>query len=298
MIHVDLSLLRLDPQIKKGLEDATEQLKKLATLDEKDKFIGKKSSSDKWHAVLGPFAQLTHNTEIDCKCWYCESDGAAGFYFHIDHFRPKGRVKNKGYKRDEYEPGYWWLAFNPDNYRIACQRCNTGAGKKDQFPLADGSVRAIFFEGEKLEKALLLDPINPKDPDLLIFSQDGNVSPIPNCFESEKKRVETSIEVYDLRNENKCEARRKIWIECINLITEARQYRERLKESIIMADQERDQKENDFKVAYSKIKKMITPNARFSATAKSCVKQYYKIEKTRSIVEDKPLDIEWLFDIL
>ena len=298
MIHIDMSLLKLDSKVKKDLEDATEQVRKLVSLDKKYKFIGKKSNSAKWHAVLGPFAQLTHNTEEDCKCWYCESDGAAGFYFHIDHFRPKGRAKNKGYKRDEYERGYWWLAFNPDNYRIACQRCNTGSGKKDQFPLADGSPRAIFFEGEKFEKTLLLDPINPHDPDLLMFSQDGNVDAAPNCFASDKKRVETSLGVYDLRNENKCEARRKIWVDCTNLIIEARQFYERLKESIVMLGKEREIREDDFKASYAKIKKMILPNARFSATAKSCIKQYYKVEQVRAYVENKPFDLDWLLDLL
>lgn len=75
------------------------------------------------------------------KCWYCEtfsyrSDNA------VDHFRPKSRVYE-----EKTHPGYWWLAFSPDNYRFACTYCNsrrhdvggTSGGKHDHFPLADGS---------------------------------------------------------------------------------------------------------------------------------------------------------------
>jgi hypothetical protein len=43
---------------------------------------------------------------------------------------------------------------------------------------------------------------------------------------------------------------------------------------------------------------MILPNARFSATAKSCIKQYYKVEQVRAYVENKAFDLDWLLDLL
>ena len=49
------------------------------------------------------------------KCWYSElrEDGSD---YHVDHFRPKGRVLNDG---ERPRDGYWWLAFDWRNYRIA-----------------------------------------------------------------------------------------------------------------------------------------------------------------------------------
>ena len=58
--------------------------------------------------------------KIFAKCAYCESSYGAVYDGDVEHFRPKGRIKEK----DPATPGYYWLANNWDNLFLACQHCN------------------------------------------------------------------------------------------------------------------------------------------------------------------------------
>lgn len=97
-----------------------------------------KAREDLWRE-LSPTLSLLGQS----KCWYSESRNATSDK-NIDHFRPKGRVEE-----DPAHEGYWWLAFNWQNYRYASQWCNqrrndkvnkTSGGKGDHFPLIDGAL--------------------------------------------------------------------------------------------------------------------------------------------------------------
>ena len=143
------------------------------------------------------------------KCWYSEAllpEGQA----EVEHFRPKGRLSGEKYA------GYWWLAFDWRNYRLASHLANVrrfdhlnGAmrGKGSYFPLAAGA-RATFVAippaddplRVKCEKPLLLDPIEADDVRLLTFDQDGlpRHDPVAATTAGEKERVEKSIAFYSL----------------------------------------------------------------------------------------------------
>src|SRR5690606_8161881 len=118
--------------------------------------------ADVWKELKLPLATLFHQ-----KCWYCESsvtrdDNA------VDHFRPKGRVK----EAQQTHTGYRWLAFNHTNYRYSCTFCNsrrvnveggTTGGKADRFPLMNEAMR-VYAEGLcDAEEPMLLDPCDPFD---------------------------------------------------------------------------------------------------------------------------------------
>jgi len=112
------------------------------------------------------------------KCWYTESKNP-GCLNDVDHFRPKARKLKKNGQMDYW---YWFLAFDPENYRLSCQFSNrlninpeTGltGGKGDQFPLMDGHAHATTKEGLTFENPVLLDPCNQDDCDLLEFQFDG-----------------------------------------------------------------------------------------------------------------------------
>ena len=69
------------------------------------------------------------------KCWYTEAK-PLGAQLTIDHYRPK---------RD-----YWWLAFEPGNFRVACPYSNSpehneehgcSGGKGNAFPLIGAGAR-------------------------------------------------------------------------------------------------------------------------------------------------------------
>lgn len=72
--------------------------------------------------------------QFNNKCWYTESQDSVSS-LHVDHFRPKIRVLDLYGNACE---GYWWLAFNWNNYRISDQLFNVKNGSC--FPLQ--TVRA------------------------------------------------------------------------------------------------------------------------------------------------------------
>jgi hypothetical protein len=111
------------------------------------------------------------------KCWYCETLIVRGDV-NVDHFRPKSEVRDvPGHQ------GYWWLAYEVSNYRIACKHCNSGGAryngvsegraKGSQFPLLAGTRARQPRDDLRLEQPLLLDPARRGDPDLLGFDTGG-----------------------------------------------------------------------------------------------------------------------------
>lgn len=112
------------------------------------------------------------------KCWYTESKNA-GCVNDVDHFRPKGRIETPAGTVDYW---YWFLAFDPENYRLSCQLANrpnensllgaTG-GKHHFFPLLNNQAHATNKAGIANENPILLDPCNQADCDLLQFQPDG-----------------------------------------------------------------------------------------------------------------------------
>ncbi|MFE9068647.1 HNH endonuclease [Streptomyces violaceusniger] len=110
------------------------------------------------------------------KCWYCETRFVRSPY-HVDHYRPKSVVVGETERR-----GYWWLAYDPANYRLSCHHCNSGGarygnqsagpGKGARFPLL--GQRAS--EGGSLDGELpvLLDPVVAEDAELMGFDRQGH----------------------------------------------------------------------------------------------------------------------------
>lgn len=95
------------------------------------------------------------------KCWYSEAR-LVGAPLTIDHYRPKIH--------------YWWLAFNPDNYRVACPLVNSPGGeggKARHFPLLTPGIPAQAPGSIDQGDPVLLDPCRSDDVALLAFQSDG-----------------------------------------------------------------------------------------------------------------------------
>lgn len=128
-----------------------------------------------WHALKDALAEVSYD-----KCWYCETSQIRSDN-NVDHFRPKNSVVER--KADH--SGYWWLAFDFENYRYSCTFCNSrrkdvttglAGGKHDHFPIRDETRRACSPTDDlDLEEPLLLDPIVGGDPGHLWFEPDGRV---------------------------------------------------------------------------------------------------------------------------
>lgn len=91
------------------------------------------------------------------KCCYCERRRDERREPDVEHFRPKAGVAEDG-----NHLGYWWLAYEWDNYFFSCKKCNQ-EHKKTQFPLLDGSPRAYTPEDDLEEERPFL--INPEKED-------------------------------------------------------------------------------------------------------------------------------------
>lgn len=97
------------------------------------------------------------------KCCYCESKVSFISFGDVEHFRPKGRVKQRDGDKLFY-PGYYWLAYDWKNLFFSCGKCNIKY-KRDLFPLVDPSVRARNHDDSIVhEQPLLVDPGGPDDP--------------------------------------------------------------------------------------------------------------------------------------
>ena len=96
------------------------------------------------------------------KCCYCEGRFYAYAAAEVEHYRPKGAVRQDRESRRLF-PGYYWLAYSWKNLYWCCPACNRK--KNDLFPLADQAARARSHRDDVSgEEPLLLDPGGPDDP--------------------------------------------------------------------------------------------------------------------------------------
>lgn len=97
------------------------------------------------------------------KCCYCEGKFTGHSPGDVEHFRPKGRVRQTKGAPFEY-PGYYWLAYDWANLFFCCIDCNRSA-KLDYFPLEDPARRARNHADDLTnERPLILNPAGEEDP--------------------------------------------------------------------------------------------------------------------------------------
>lgn len=149
------------------------------------------------------------------KCWYTEVL-LVGQDTHIDHFRPKGEVKQfetYNFNKPLEKSGYIWLKDIPTNYRACCIHANriTGEGGKGcYFPLKDGSPY-LTKDGNELEIPLLLDPCESADVKILSFMGNNILCASDNNDDKEKVKLTKSI--YNLDDPFIQTERAKVWEE-------------------------------------------------------------------------------------
>lgn len=209
-----------------GLEEFKYIISKLdeATkcVDELDS-VKKKNEYFKLHSYWSEFGKLLKKY-CGQRCWY--SDNVQASDLDIDHFRPKGSAKKecgKEFSRDT-EDGYWWLAYDWKNFRVAGKWQNqkrtqeeTAGGKGDLFPLLDYSKTFQLNDDISKEPYLLLDPTVKEDVEIISFNSVGDICSLSET-EEDKKRVEISRIVYHLHNQTLMDKRKKKWNEVSNLI--------------------------------------------------------------------------------
>lgn len=183
-----------------------------AKVSDKDKSDYLESTRGKiWGDLKDDLLELSNQ-----KCWYSEARCDYS-YFHVDHFRPKGRVKEKDKSERD---GYWWLAYDWKNYRVA-----GGAGnspKQSSFKLVEGCSPALKDGPPFLadEVALLLDPCRQGDPSLLSFGPDGKAVPTGGLNPQQEARVRYTVQTLNLDFPQLRIARKEVWDKCQKLADE------------------------------------------------------------------------------
>lgn len=183
-------------------QDASEAI---ADIKKKYKLGEKVEVDDKLYKRALPFLQsLFHD-----KCAYCESIITSTHPIDVEHYRPKGRLKDIDGKivkitvngKEFDHPGYWWLCYDWANLLPSCIDCNrrrnhgeelTAAGKADIFPI-DGKRAGDPNDPLNAEAALLLDPSE------IGFTPEAHFEFLPDGRISTKtKRAELSCELLGL----------------------------------------------------------------------------------------------------
>lgn len=181
---------------RKSAEKAIQGINAATTSQERKKILERKASTKVWR----DFYNLLPD-KLKRKCWYCEAEEIRSDT-PVDHFRPKNKVEE-----EQNHEGYWWLAFDWDNYRCACTYCNSRrtfkdseGGKACYFPLVNPSKRA-FLSTDNIhqEQPDLLDPFDPDDWKLLWFDNDGKPEPIPNADSDQQRKVINSVNIFHLQ---------------------------------------------------------------------------------------------------
>ncbi len=197
-------------------EAVTQQLRDAADQDARDVIID--ANEGLWRDdrirnwLLGQFNN---------KCWYSEAQDSVSS-IHVDHYRPKGRIKQA--LGAAPESGYWWLAFNWDNYRVCGQLLNVKKG--DLFPIIEGvRCNATDPVSLQLEAPALIDPRTDqtrlisydKDEDACIAVAAANIS------DPDVTRVKDTIEIMGLNLRPRLNAKRnEFWDRCLLKITDYR----------------------------------------------------------------------------
>ena len=204
-IDLDVVIESIPENIRKKLRTVEDAM--LAKSDP-EKAETAKNGRAQWSRVK-PYLEAASNR----KCWYTESKNP-GCQNDVEHFRPKAKVL----KEKNVEYWYWFLAFNPINYRLSSQISNrlnrnlvlgeTG-GKGNKFPLMLGCQRATCVAELSHERPVILDPCNQKDTKLLEFQPDGrpvvsmkHVLDPDACFRVEQSKLLLNLD-YPTFNEDR-----------------------------------------------------------------------------------------------
>jgi hypothetical protein len=205
MIFINPDLLNIPTARRAAMSALTIELA-AKPANERGRFINDKRDDAWGHAeVIDALRSIAGN-----KCWYSEIH-LEGADPNVDHFRPKGKVRevdasftNTGSTRE----GYWWLAFEPLNFRFASMHSNqrrvdenTAGGKWDYFPVRGARAAEGTSWGLIAEDTLALDPCSATDVRLLWFDPDGKPC-VSNwkrdASRTEIERVRATIWLYHL----------------------------------------------------------------------------------------------------
>ncbi len=260
----------MSEQWLKDATDALEVLKKLPP-EERSGFIN--DNWKIWSDLKSALSKISHE-----KCWYSEVRIAPS-ELEIDHFRPKNRVTNSKIPHK----GYWWLAFQWDNFRLAYSLINKRRrdprdenvqGKGCYFPLVleDARVPDTQPAPTGKERPQLIDPCVKADVQLIDYAvEDGKVVERYKAAQNAAQhlRARISIELFHLNEGTLIRDRHELQVairHAANRIEELEAERESVGKLTEGQQEEYDRLINQ-------IGETINSASRFSSFARACLRQ-------------------------
>ena len=249
----------------------------LKALDKQGRSAYFKSHTD-WNKWIPVLAAISHE-----KCWYTEAP-ANSTHWDLEHFRPKNRAKYGVNKTDVLEDGYWWLAYNVENFRLAGSIVNllrkdefsnrdVVLGKGNYFPLDTSHCNPCQpHQNHRQELPLLLDPTLFKDTTLITFDADGTLIAANPKSDYEREKIKMSEKYLGLNHTQIKTQRKKIWDACFEQIKKAEEYHGYLFNPA---------NEQELNNIYDNLRKMGQPSSIYSSVVKACMKFYSKLYSGR-----------------
>jgi hypothetical protein len=198
------------------------------------------------------------------RCWFTDAEETVA-QLDVEHFRPKAKALDE----DETEhEGYWWLAFDLSNLRLAGQIPNR-ENKKCFFPLR-GAFRATADNRHwQQEEPEFLDPIKGDDVALVAYENNGAMRPSTEAVTpAQCRRVELTDRLLGLSsNPPLVEARQRVWSECWGKIARMEQIKE---EERLFGESEATRRERN--VIWGDLWRIAKRETPFSCVARSCLK--------------------------
>lgn len=229
--------------------------------DERNEFIN--ANSKIWGDLKTFLSDISNG-----KCWYSEAKEVFSD-FHVDHFRPKNRVDDRlDFSQPvNYVDGYWWLAFDYTNYRLAGAVGNTY--KKDKFAVIRNKAYSPDDPIED-ELAYLIDPTSEYDVELLTFDETGRIYPLDTDTTSmDYKRADYTIRVLKLESHAPLkEARREAWELCERLLNDIAVLK--MKQKAIPSVATRTKIEEKM----SQLRELKNPTNEFTMTIEACIASF------------------------
>lgn len=247
----------------------TDQLRAATTKAQREDIIDKKQGLWRDDRIRNWLLNQFNN-----KCWYTEAYESVSS-IHVDHYRPKGRVKDLDGNESD---GYWWLAFNWKNYRICGQLINVK--KSDAFPLTEGT-QATCELLLRLEAPLIIDP-REDETRLISYEKDEDACiavPSADISNTEKFRAEKTIELLGLNRLARLNQKRaEFWDDCLMVIADYKGGSED-PQAIRLINQASAIKELKKKVAYE---------VEFSSVSEACIRKHAPMPLIASVFESAP----------
>jgi uncharacterized protein (TIGR02646 family) len=250
-------------------EAALEALKQLPP-EGRSKFI--KDHSELWSELKEHLSKLSHE-----KCWYSEARVPLS-ELEIDHFRPKNRVT----ACLNQHSGYWWLAFEWKNFRLACSLANKRRhdirgdavfGKGCHFPLLDENARVPDANPADVtpEKPKLIDPCVMADVRLLDYAVEfGKVveryDRVSDAVRHDRAKI--SIELYHLNEGTLIRDRKDLQVAVTFISRQIESLCRQREAGGLSAEQE-----SEYDRLINQVSGYINATSRYSAFARACLLQ-------------------------